>query len=97
VRIAAMESALPASVPPTRPTTWTSAGLEALAGPQDSVERMLSEFRARRDLIVSGLNELSGVECIVPRGAFYAFPRVAENISLALERMDEILSQTAVR
>jgi aspartate/methionine/tyrosine aminotransferase len=48
-------------------------------------------------VIVSGLDELSGVECIVPQGAFYAFPRVAENISLALERMDEILSHTAVR
>ena len=48
-------------------------------------------------MIVSGLNELSGVECIVPQGTFYAFPRVAENISLALERMDEILSQTTVR
>jgi hypothetical protein len=46
VRIAAMESALPASVPPTRPTSTWSAGLEALAGPQDSVERMLSGFRA---------------------------------------------------
>jgi aspartate/methionine/tyrosine aminotransferase len=54
------------------------AGLEALAGPQDSVERMLSEFRARRDLIVSGLNALPGVECVTPQGAFYAFPRVAD-------------------
>src|SRR5918999_1598245 len=53
------------------------AGLEALAGPQDSVEMMLDEFRARRDLIVSGLNELPGVECIAPQGAFYAFPRIA--------------------
>ncbi len=53
------------------------AGLEALAGPQDSVGRMLSEFRARRDLIVAGLNELPGVECITPQGAFYAFPRVS--------------------
>src|SRR5918996_1369902 len=54
------------------------AGLEALTGPQDSVERMLSEFRARRDLIVTGLNELPGVECISPQGAFYAFPRITE-------------------
>jgi aspartate aminotransferase len=53
------------------------AGLEALAGPQESVEIMLDEFRARRDLIVSGLNELPGVECIAPQGAFYAFPRIA--------------------
>jgi aspartate aminotransferase len=53
------------------------AGLEALAGPQDSVDRMLFEFRARRDLIASGLNELPGVECLIPQGAFYAFPRIA--------------------
>src|ERR687884_800939 len=52
------------------------AGLAALAGPQDSVDHMLSEFRARRDLIVSGLNDLPGVECITPQGAFYAFPRI---------------------
>src|ERR687893_464467 len=113
------------------------AGLEALSGPQDAVGSMLAEFRARRDLIVSGLNELPGVECISPQGAFYAFPRIAgtghpagaladvlleeagvaclagtafgqygeghlrfsyansrENISRALERMGEILSQT---
>jgi aspartate aminotransferase len=54
------------------------AGLEALTGPQDSVERMLSEFRARRGLIVAGLDALPGVECVVPQGAFYAFPRVAD-------------------
>ena len=53
------------------------AGLAALGGPQDGVDRMLAEFRARRDLIVAGLNELPGVECVVPQGAFYAFPRIA--------------------
>ena len=52
------------------------AGLAALTGPQDSVGRMLEEFRARRDLIVSGLNYLPGVECVTPQGAFYAFPRI---------------------
>jgi aspartate/methionine/tyrosine aminotransferase len=53
------------------------AGLEALTGPQDHVDVMLSEFRARRDLIVSGLNALPGVECATPEGAFYAFPRIS--------------------
>ena len=52
------------------------AGLAALAGPQDAVERMLSEFRTRRDQIVGGLDALPGVECVTPRGAFYAFPRI---------------------
>ncbi len=52
------------------------AGLEALNGPQDGVREMLEEFRARRDLIVDGLNDLPGVECRPPQGAFYAFPRI---------------------
>ncbi|MGB3681828.1 MAG: aminotransferase class I/II-fold pyridoxal phosphate-dependent enzyme, partial [Rubrobacteraceae bacterium] len=54
------------------------AGLAALNGPQDGVKEMLDEFRARRDLIVAGLNDLPGVECLTPQGAFYAFPRVTE-------------------
>jgi aspartate aminotransferase len=53
------------------------AGLEALTGPQESVDTMLAEFRARRDLVVEGLNALPGVECLMPDGAFYAFPRIA--------------------
>ena len=52
------------------------AALAALEGPQDNVGRMLTEFRARRDLIVAGLNDLPGVECITPQGAFYAFPSI---------------------
>ncbi len=52
------------------------AGLAALNGPQDGVNRMLEEFRARRDLIVDGLNDLPGLECATPQGAFYAFPRI---------------------
>ena len=51
------------------------AGLEAIAGPQESVDRMLSEFRARRDLIVSGLNDLPGVECATPKGPSTPSPR----------------------
>jgi aspartate aminotransferase len=68
------------------------AGLEALSGPQDSVERMLSEFRARRDLIVSGLNELPGIECVMPQGAFYAFPRVADR---SVETLADLLLDEA--
>ena len=52
------------------------AGVAALTGPQDGVERMRAEFRARRDLVVAGLAALPGVTCRVPHGAFYAFPNV---------------------
>jgi aspartate/methionine/tyrosine aminotransferase len=52
------------------------AGMEALRGPQDSVRAMVEEFRARRDLIVDGLNAIDGFSCHKPRGAFYVFPNI---------------------
>ncbi len=52
------------------------AGIEALTGPQDSVPRMVNEFRKRRDLIVDGLNQIPGISCRRPKGAFYVFPNV---------------------
>jgi len=52
------------------------AGIEALTGPQDAVDRMVAEFKARRDLIVEGLNSIEGITCLLPGGAFYVFPNV---------------------
>ncbi len=52
------------------------AGLAALTGPQTEIDAMVSEFHARRDLIVAGLNGLPGVTCFRPQGAFYAFPNI---------------------
>jgi len=72
------------------------AGLEALAGPQDSVHLMLSEFRARRDLIVAGLNDLPGVECLAPQGAFYAFPRISGTGYRARDLADLLLEEAGV-
>ena len=51
--------------------------LEALQGPQDAVDAMVAEFRARRDLIVDGLNAIPGIRCLRPEGAFYVFPDVS--------------------
>lgn len=53
------------------------AAVEALAGPQDDVAKMAAEFDRRRALIVSGLNALPGVRCVMPKGAFYAFANVS--------------------
>lgn len=72
------------------------AGLAALGGPQESVGRMLEEFRARRDLIVSGLNALPGVECATPKGAFYAFPRITGTGYEAQELADLLLEEAGV-
>jgi aspartate aminotransferase len=55
------------------PSQW--AALDALSTPQSFLECRRNEYRSRRDLLVSGLNAL-GLECEVPQGAFYAFPRV---------------------
>lgn len=54
------------------------AGIAGLTGPQDAVDEMVAAFRARRDLIVAGLNNLPGVTCAMPKGAFYAFPNIME-------------------
>ena len=70
------------------------AGIAALTGPQDSVAAMLAEFRARRDLVVRGLNALPGVSCRVPHGAFYAFPNV-EAVPLGADALAERLLDEA--
>ena len=72
------------------------AGLAALGGPQDAVGEMLAEFRARRDQIVDGLNQLPGVECITPQGAFYAFPRITGTGYPAGELADMLLEEAGV-
>lgn len=52
------------------------AGIEALEGPQDAVAMMVAELNLRRSFIVQGLNEIPGVTCRWPQGAFYAFPNI---------------------
>ena len=52
------------------------AVLEAMNGPQDEAYEIVEEFKKRRDIIVDGLNQLPGVRCPMPKGAFYTFPNV---------------------
>jgi aspartate aminotransferase len=52
------------------------AALAALTGPWEPVEQMVAEFRRRRDVIVAGLNDIPGITCVEPHGAFYAFPNI---------------------
>ncbi|MEM2117491.1 MAG: pyridoxal phosphate-dependent aminotransferase [Candidatus Bathyarchaeia archaeon] len=52
------------------------AGVAALKGPQKDSERMVEEFKKRREVIVSGLNKIKGITCKKPRGAFYVFPNI---------------------
>jgi len=58
-------------------STFTQrACLDALTGPRTEIERMLAEFRKRRDFIVKGLSEIPGFRCKLPLGAFYVFPNI---------------------
>ncbi len=52
------------------------AGIEALKGPQTEPEKMVAEFKKRREVIVSGLNDIKGITCKKPHGAFYVFPNI---------------------
>ncbi|APH73688.1 pyridoxal phosphate-dependent aminotransferase [Aquibium oceanicum] len=54
------------------------AGIAAIDGPQDEVEKMMRAFDRRRKIVVEGLNSLPGVSCITPKGAFYAFPNIKD-------------------
>ena len=52
------------------------AGIEAITGPQDDPGKMIAEFKRRRDIIVDGLNQIKGISCLNPKGAFYVFPNI---------------------
>jgi len=60
---------------PASVSQW--AAVEALGGAQDEVPRMTSEFDRRRRVIIAALNAVPGVHCVMPKGAFYAFPNVS--------------------
>src|SRR5207249_12009432 len=53
-----------------------AAAAEAFNGPQDSVAMMLAEYTRRREWLLQALNEIPGLRCPQPEGAFYAFPEV---------------------
>jgi aspartate/methionine/tyrosine aminotransferase len=72
------------------------AGLAALTGPQDAVTKMIAEFDKRRKVVVEGLNKLPGVSCVVPKGAFYAFPNVKRTGWKAKDLATTLLNETGV-
>lgn len=72
------------------------ACIEAYEGPQDSVEKMKEEFIVRRDIIVEGLNSIKGFSCIVPLGAFYAFPNIKKTGYNSKELSDHLLYKGGV-
>jgi aspartate/methionine/tyrosine aminotransferase len=72
------------------------AGIEALTGDQSSVDKMNAEFRRRRDVFVAGLNKIKGFSCLVPKGAFYAFPNITKTGWPSKKLADALLEQAGV-
>jgi aspartate/methionine/tyrosine aminotransferase len=72
------------------------AGLAALQGSQDDVDRMNAEFRRRRDAFCAGLNEIPGWHCELPGGAFYAFVNVKATGRDSKEIADALLKEAGV-
>ncbi len=75
-------------------TQW--AGIEALKGPQDSVDRMVRAFDERRHIIVKELNSIPGFRCVMPGGAFYAFPNTEGTGKTSRQLQDELLNEVGV-
>ncbi len=55
------------------------AALESLRGPQDYISNFVSEIKKHRDFVIKRLNEMPGLSCPNPKGAFYAFPKIEDN------------------
>jgi aspartate/methionine/tyrosine aminotransferase len=72
------------------------AGIEALRGPQKSVDAMRAEFEKRRDVMVAGLNKIKGFSCRVPHGAFYVFPNITKTGWPSKKLADALLEDAGV-
>ena len=72
------------------------AGIEALCGPQESVDVMRAEFQKRRDIMVGGLNKIKGFSCRLPKGAFYVFPNITKTGWPSKKLADALLDDAGV-
>ncbi|MDP7191285.1 MAG: pyridoxal phosphate-dependent aminotransferase [Alphaproteobacteria bacterium] len=72
------------------------AGIAALTGPQDDVDRMVVAFDERRKRLVAGLNALPGFSCQKPGGAFYAFPNISDTGLGSKEIEEKLLNEAGV-
>ncbi|MFW9844204.1 MAG: pyridoxal phosphate-dependent aminotransferase [Candidatus Thorarchaeota archaeon] len=72
------------------------AGIAALTGPMDDFNRMKNAFRERRDIIVKGLNEIPGFNCIMPQGAFYAWVNITGTGRTSVELAHYLLHEAGI-
>jgi aspartate/methionine/tyrosine aminotransferase len=72
------------------------AAIAALEGPWDAVDQMVAEFRRRRDIVVAGLNDIPGITCLEPQGAFYAFPDITETGQTSADLQARLMADAGV-
>jgi len=72
------------------------AAIEALTGPQDGAEAMRLAFKERRDWLVAALNDIPGIDCCLPGGAFYAFPDISSFGLTSNEFASRLLEEAGV-
>ena len=72
------------------------AAIEATNGPQEDSNRMVEEFKKRRSIVVEGLNNIKGIKCAIPSGAFYAFPNVEGTGMSSSDFANKVLEEAGV-
>lgn len=72
------------------------AALKALTGPQDFIYKMVKAFDERRKLMVKRLNEIPGLNCVMPEGAFYAFPEITQTKLNSIKFAEKLLEEAGV-
>jgi len=72
------------------------AGVAALKGPQDSIQKMVQEYDRRRKFIVEQLNKIAGLSCNMPKGAFYVFPEIRNLGISSFEFCSKLLEEEGV-
>lgn len=81
----------------TCPTSFSQkAGVAALKGTQEPLRKMVEEYDRRRRFIVKGLNEIAGIRCVMPKGAFYAFPDLSSLRMPSVELGSKLLEEEGV-
>jgi aspartate/methionine/tyrosine aminotransferase len=70
------------------------AGIEAVTGEQTEANKMMEEYRIRRDVLVDGLNSIKGIKCLRPGGAFYVFPNI-KGTGLTSDQFSELMLEEA--
>jgi aspartate/methionine/tyrosine aminotransferase len=72
------------------------AGIEAVLGPQEQVDTVVAEYQRRRDVMVAGVNAITGMHCQTPQGAFYTFPNIKATGMRSNELANLILEKAGV-